>query len=191
MIQHVNFLESQVVLLSYRRMLQLAAGLAGFMVLLYGMAMLQSLYLERKTGRLTAEVNQLKLRQEKLFTEAVTEQSLGGTQLVRQSFVRMPVWSRVLQQLVRLMPDGVWLTSLKSYEKSSLSSGRSLLLSGEAKEARDISRFLRELDLTSYFVNPILTDSKQEMRGSGRVYTFTIDLGISFQRQGTRAPGGP
>ncbi|MBI2083286.1 MAG: PilN domain-containing protein [Deltaproteobacteria bacterium] len=179
MIQHVNFFEKATFVLTYRKMATVVVMLVGFFVLSYGLVWVQAGYFEKKVLKLTEEVNQLKIKQEKLFTESTATKDLSGKELVRQFFSRLPQWSQVLQRMVKVMPTGVWLVSLKSYEKADLSSGRGLLLSGEAKEARDVSLFLKELDLTPYFVKPILTDSKQEKRGTARVFTFTIDLGIS------------
>lgn len=178
MIEHVNFYEKSAFVLTYRKIAASGIALAGILGLLYGFLWLRGEFIEKKIIKMTEEVNQLKIMQEELFSQTEADKAISGPELVRQYFNRSPRWSHVLGRMVGIMPSGVWLVSLKSYEKMDLASGRGLLLSGEAKEARDVSLFLEDLDSSPFFVNPILTDSKQEQRGTTRVFTFTIDMGI-------------
>ncbi len=179
MIQHINFLERDYFVLSYRRMALLAAGFLGVAVLVYGLLILQTFLIGVRSARVSEEVNQLKLQRERVIAKAQEARTPGpqGETMVRQSLEESLRWSAILKKMTREMPSGVWLVSLKSYDRSG-TFGRGLILSGEAVDARNITRFLNELSRTPFFDQPVLTESKQEIRGAGKVYTYTIDTAV-------------
>lgn len=184
MIQRVNFLEREIFFLTYRKMTVWGGCIAAVALLLYGSAFLQSTWVERRATKIFEEVSQLKVERDRVLSQV--EEKAGaagqGDKAVRESFERSPRWSSLLREVSHRMPAGLWLISLKTYQREDASGGRGVLLSGESDDSRQISLFLKELDGSSFFEKTLLTESKQEKRGMARVYTYTIDSGVSSSK---------
>jgi type IV pilus assembly protein PilN len=88
----------------------------------------------------------------------------------------------LLDDLVRRLPEGVYLTSLKQ-------SGRSFTLSGYAQSNARVSAFMRNLDGSEVFVNPDLDVINISARGNERVSQFTLRVSQRARPEKTEAPG--
>ena len=87
------------------------------------------------------EINLLKDDREELLARMKVIQDLQGNR---------PVIVRVFDELVRVVPDGVYLTGLSL-------AGQQITLDGVAVSNRHVSRLMRQLDASLWFERPGLT----------------------------------
>lgn len=87
------------------------------------------------------EIDALQKRKDELLSRMKVIQDLQG---------RRPVIVRVFDELVRVVPDGVYLKSLSR-------SGDTFSMSGVAESANQVSSFMRNLDASPWFKNPVLS----------------------------------
>ncbi len=73
----------------------------------------------------------------------------------------------VFDDLVRKLPEGVYLTTLKQ-------AGKSFTLTGVAQSNARVSALMRNLDSSDWFTNPDLDVINVSAQGSGRVSQFTL-----------------
>lgn len=185
MIERINFLEKELFVLTYLKIGQWMGLMVGVLALLYGLQLGRVHSNQVQVDRRMDEVNQLKTQREKFLVQGNDKTALTqGDQTIRQYFEKSFEWSGILGELTKIMPAGLWLVSLKSYAKSDMASGHGLILSGEAEDPQQIPIFLHGLATSKYFENPVLTISKQEKRGTGKVYTYTIDSGLALPDKG-------
>lgn len=179
--ERINFIERELFFLTYRKMAIWGGVALSFLFLFHGAQSLQTLFVEKRIAKVIQEVEQLKDQQRRVLEEAQEKkgENLEGRGAIRSILEKAPRWSLVLKKLGEKMPSGVWLISLKSYPKEDPFIERGLLLSGEAEEVGEISNFLEGLETSREFEGAVLTESKQESRGSGNIYIFTIDSIIS------------
>lgn len=180
-VDRVNFIERELFVFTYRKILWAGVLFILLLCLTYGLQWARAALWNSRVSKMTALVAELKTEQEKRLAEAEARFGTGGEkgESLRQSFERSPRWAASLMELTKKMPSGTWLVSLKSYARESVSTGRGLLLMGEAEEPRQVSLLLQVISGSPYFENPVLQSSKQEMRGTSRIYTYTIDTGLA------------
>jgi type IV pilus assembly protein PilN len=73
----------------------------------------------------------------------------------------------VFDDLVRKLPEGMYLTSLKQ-------SGKNFTLTGMAQSNARVSALMRNLDTSDWFANPNLDVINVSAKGSDRVSQFTL-----------------
>jgi type IV pilus assembly protein PilN len=76
----------------------------------------------------------------------------------------------VFDDLVRKLPEGVYLTSLKQ-------TGVNFTISGVAQSNARVSAFMRNLDSSDWFVNPDLDVINVSAKGNDRLSQFTLRVG--------------
>lgn len=87
------------------------------------------------------EIDILQKRREELLSRMKVIQDLQG---------RRPVIVRIFDELVRVIPEGVYVTSLQR-------SGDTFRLSGVAESATQVSTLMRNLDASPWFRSPLLS----------------------------------
>ena len=87
------------------------------------------------------EIDALQKRRDELLLRMKVIQDLQG---------RRPVIVRVFDELVRVIPEGVFLTSLER-------TGDSFKMSGVAESANQVSNLMRNLDASPWFKSPVLS----------------------------------
>lgn len=87
------------------------------------------------------EIDALQKRRDELLSRMKVIQDLQG---------RRPVIVRVFDELVRVIPDGVFVTSLSR-------TGDGFTMGGVAESANQISNLMRNLDASPWFKNPVLS----------------------------------
>lgn len=129
-----------------------------------------------------AEIDVLQKRRDELLARMKVIQDLQG---------HRPVIVRVFDELVRIIPEGVVLTSLER-------TGDGFALSGVAESANQVSNLMRNLDASQWFTNPVLSavvaDSSASSGGRktdadkqpGSRFSLTVSL-ESPSMQGTGA----
>lgn len=73
----------------------------------------------------------------------------------------------LFDDLVRKMPEGAYLTSLKQ-------TGKSIVLTGDAQSNARVSALMRNLDGSDWFANPALDVINVKPKGSDRISEFTL-----------------
>ncbi|MTI14125.1 PilN domain-containing protein [Sansalvadorimonas verongulae] len=104
------------------------------------------------------EINQLKEKKEELLARMEVIQNLQGNR---------PVIVRVFDELVRVLPDGVYFTSL-SMDANVIS------VQGISESNNRISKLMRQLDESDWFDNPNLTAVKALREGEGSSFELTF-----------------
>jgi type IV pilus assembly protein PilN len=87
------------------------------------------------------EIDALQKRRDELLSRMKVIQDLQG---------RRPVIVRVFDELVRVLPDGVYLRNLAR-------TGDSFKMTGVAESANQVSNFMRNLDASPWFTSPVLS----------------------------------
>lgn len=130
-------------------------------------------YIKAEIGKLDTqikEIDELQKRREELLARMKVIQDLQG---------RRPVIVRIFDEFVRVMPDGVYLTSLER-------KGDVFSLSGVAESANQVSNLMRNLDASPWFKNPQLStvaadanarrSDKDEDKQPGNRFSMTVQL---------------
>jgi type IV pilus assembly protein PilN len=101
-------------------------------------------YIKAEIGKLDGqiqEIDALQKRREELLSRMKVIQDLQG---------RRPVIVRIFDEVVRVLPDGVYLTSLERR-------GDGFNLTGIAESANQVSNLMRNLDASPWFKSPQLS----------------------------------
>ncbi|MDF2446321.1 MAG: pilN [Moraxellaceae bacterium] len=101
-------------------------------------------YIKAEIGKLDGqiqEIDALQKRREELLSRMKVIQDLQG---------RRPVIVRIFDEVVRVLPDGVYLTSLERR-------GDGFSLTGIAESANQVSNLMRNLDASPWFKSPQLS----------------------------------
>lgn len=106
------------------------------------------------------EIREIKRRKEALLArmEVIQQLQSNRTQIVH-----------VFDDLVRKLPKGVYLTSLKK-------KGKNITLAGYAQSNARVSSLMRNLDSSDWFANPNLNVINVTPSGESRVSRFTLQV---------------
>lgn len=113
-------------------------------------------YIKSEISRLDGqikEIDELQKRRDELLSRMKVIQDLQG---------RRPVIVRVFDELVRTIPDGLYLRSLER-------TGDSFKLEGVAESANQVSAFMRNLDASPWFKSPVLSTVSAEQQSSAKI----------------------
>lgn len=109
------------------------------------------------------EIDELQKRREELLSRMKVIQDLQG---------RRPVIVRVFDEFVRVIPEGVYLSTLQR-------SGDTFKIAGIAESANQVSALMRNLDASPWFKNPQLAGVAA---ASGKVVRSTDDEAVASNR---------
>ena len=132
-------------------------------------------YLQEEIGKLDkqiAEIQKLKDQIAALKARAGVVESLQAT---RSEVVH------VLDQLVRQLPDGIYLKGVKQV-------GNRVLITGYTQSQARVSTLMRNLDASPQLENPGLIEIKSVQVGGRRLNEFTLNILIT---RATAAAGKP
>ncbi len=120
-------------------------------------------FLKKETVKLDKqikEIREIKRRKEALLArmEVIQQLQSNRTQIVH-----------VFDDLVRKLPKGVYLTSLKK-------KGKNITLAGYAQSNARVSSLMRSLDASDWFANPNLNVINVTPSGESRVSKFTLQV---------------
>jgi type IV pilus assembly protein PilN len=120
-------------------------------------------FLKQETATLDRqikEIREIKRRKEALLArmEVIQQLQSNRTQIVH-----------VFDDLVRKLPKGVYLTSLKK-------KGKNITLAGFAQSNARVSSLMRNLDSSDWFANPNLNVINVTPSGESRVSKFTLQV---------------
>ena len=120
-------------------------------------------------GRI-AEIDQLQQKKNELLSRMKVIQELQGNR---------PIIVRVLDQLVRTVPDGVFYTALSTKDKR-------IYVAGVAESNNRVSSLMRRLDASDWLASPNLDKVKAATSYGDQANTF--NLSVSVQAPVTNDP---
>jgi len=103
-----------------------------------------------------AEINELASKKERL---------LARMEIIQQLQRNRPEIVRLFDELVRVMPDGVYLSSLKQNKTS-------LIMSGVAQSNARVSALMRNIDQSEWLANPQLVVIESGKKEESRKFTL-------------------
>lgn len=115
--------------------------------------------------------------------EAIREMQRKRTQLLDRMKViqdlqgNRPIIVRILDQLVRTVPDGVFYTDLKS-------DGQVISIVGIAESNNRVSSLMRRLNASDWFTNPNLEAVRAEPSFGEQATTFTMKVKLQLPSAG-------
>lgn len=116
-----------------------------------------------KLDKQIAEIAQLKEKTKDLLDRKEVVESLQNN---RGESVHM------FDELMRRLPDGLYLKSVKQ-------TGDLVALTGYAQSSARVSTFMRALEATELFDEPVLVEVKSAMVGPVRSYEFSLNVRIA------------
>jgi len=152
----------------------LALGL-GAVVTLAGHAYLSSMidgqggrntYLKAEISKLDKEIEEIKVLKEKTTALLERKKVVEALQSDRSEVVHL------LDQLVRLLPDGVYLKSIEQ-------KGKSVTLVGYAQSNARVASLMRNLDNSEWLDNSVLLETKAVMLNNMRVSEFALTVQLA------------
>ena len=154
----------------------LAAGVASFAAyLLYG-SMIESQ--EHRNQQLRVEIKTLDKQIEEINNLEVAKQKfIARMEIIEKLQRSRPEIVHVFDEIVRTLPEGVYLTGVKQTDKR-------LKFDGVAQSSTRVSSFMRNLDGSQWLRNPEL-EMVQTTKASGPGSSFTL----TADQVTTAAPG--
>jgi type IV pilus assembly protein PilN len=155
-----------------RNLISVAVGSCVLMIVIVGFAYWQlNGMIENQTQRNDFLVKETKKIEEELKEIAELEKRRDDL-IARMNVIEQLQQDRtrivhVFDDLVRKLPEGVYLTTLKQ-------AGANFTISGVAQSNARVSAFMRNLDSSEWFVNPDLDVINVSAKGSDRLSQFTL-----------------
>jgi type IV pilus assembly protein PilN len=118
-------------------------------------------YLEREIATLDKQIAEIK------ELEATKERLLARMQIIEQLQRSRPEVVHLFDELVRRLPDGVYLKSIKQ-------TGNKLSIKGVAQSSTRVSAFMRNIDSSEWLTDPGLDVVETKEQGRARNSEFTI-----------------
>ena len=127
----------------------------------------------RELDKMVAEIRDLQKKRNQLIERMRVIQELQGNR---------PIIVRVLDQLVRTIPDGVFYTSLSSDEKT-------ITINGVAESNNRVSSLMRRLDASDWLQNPNLDRVSAAPTYGDQATTFNLTVQVQLP-QAEEGTGG-
>jgi len=128
-----------------------------------------------KLDKQIEEINTLKVQIAALLARKIVVETLQGN---RSEVVHL------LDQLVRQLPDGVYLKSIKQ-------TGSKVTITGYTQSQARVSTLMRNLESSQQLENPGLIEIKAVTQGASRINEFTMNINITRAKQKEDAKGKP
>jgi type IV pilus assembly protein PilN len=116
----------------------------------------------KELDKMVAEIKDLQKRRNQLLDRMRVIQELQGNR---------PIIVRVLDQLVRTVPDGVFYTNLTTRDKK-------ITISGIAESNNRVSSLMRRLDSSDWLANPNLDKVRAEPSYGDQANTFNLTVNV-------------
>lgn len=155
-----------------RQLMSIAAGAAVLMLLVIFYAHLHVSALIENQNRRNEFLNQEIAKVDEQIKEIRELKQQRDALIARMRVIEQLQMDRtqivhVFDDLVRKLPEGMYLTSLKQ-------TGRNITLTGMAQSNARISALMRNLDTSDWFANPDLDVINVSAKGNDRVSQFTL-----------------
>src|SRR3977135_1336505 len=144
----------------------LAAGVVTFAIYLMFGSMIDAQ--ERRNGQLRAEIKKLDKQIEEINDLETSKQKfIARMEIIEKLQRSRPEIVHVFDEIVRTLPDGVYLTGVKQTDKK-------FKFEGVAQSSTRVSSFMRNIDGSEWLRNPELEVVQTATKGSGPGSSFTL-----------------
>jgi len=161
----------------------LAAGVTSFAgYLLYG-SMIEGQ--QRRNDTLRAEIKRLDKQIEEINDlETAKQRFIARMDIIEKLQRSRPEIVHVFDEIVRTLPEGVYLTAVKQ-------TGNALKFEGVAQSSTRVSTFMRNIDGSQWLRNPALEVVQTAKAGPGSSFTLTADQVTTANASNGPPAGGP
>jgi len=135
-------------------------------------------YLEKEIAILDIQINEIKKLKEQIQVLLARKKVVEELQINRSETVHL------LDQLVRQLPDGVYLKGIKE-------TGRKVELTGFAQTNARVSTLLRNLESSPWIESPNLVEIKALTQGNTRLSEFNLNFQIVRSKEEAKATPKP
>jgi type IV pilus assembly protein PilN len=158
-----------------------AAGVTSFVVYLAFGSMIESQ--EARNEKLRVEIKAVDKQIEEINNlESSKQKFIARMTIIEQLQRSRPEIVHVFDQIVRTLPDGVYLTAVKQNDAK-------LKFDGVAQSSTRVSAFMRNIDGSDWLKNPELEVVQTSNKGPGSSFTLTADE-VSTAAQDDADSGG-
>jgi len=178
MVSRINFIEKGSFTLTYRNMILFALGMFVVCALIHGLFVLRYAMLKNKLGEMKKQVAELTVQKDKALAAMQIAQARAVTTAAPlvALFVKMPVWSKSLSEMVSNMPKQIWLDTIRSVSVGDRTDLKKLEISGMSASNSAVAQFVSNLDTLKNFTNTSIVSTKKEVGG----YSFLINTEVLF-----------
>jgi len=127
-------------------------------------------YLEKEIAALDLQIDEIKKLKEQIQVLLARKKVVEALQTDRSEAVHL------LDQLVRQLPDGVYLKGVKE-------TGNRVELTGYAQTNARVSTLLRNIESTPWFESPNLVEIKAVTQGTTRLSEFNVNFRLARAKQ--------
>lgn len=137
-------------------------------------------YLQAEIVKLDKQIEEIKTLQEQIASLLARKKVVETLQGNRSEVVHL------LDQMVRQLPDGIYLKSIKQ-------TGNKVTITGFTQSQARVSTLMRNLEGSRQLENPGLIEIKAATQGGARIneFTMTIDITRSKPEEPVRAKPAP
>lgn len=136
----------------------------------------RNLYLKQETEVLDKQIAEIKKLREQTESLLARKTVVEELQTTRSDVVHL------MDQMLRILPDGVYLKSLKQ-------TGNKIHLTGYAQSNARVSTLMRAIDSSPWLESPSLVEISATTANGARVSMFTLNL--SLKKQAPTTPTAP
>lgn len=136
----------------------------------------RNLYLKQETEVLDKQIAEIKKLREQTESLLARKTVVEELQTTRSDVVHL------MDQMLRILPDGVYLKSLKQ-------TGNKINISGYAQSNARVSTLMRAIDSSPWLESPSLVEISATTANGARVSMFTLNL--SLKKQAPTTPTAP
>jgi type IV pilus assembly protein PilN len=135
-------------------------------------------YQNNRNNYLTSNIQTLNKKVEELRDmQRKRTQLLDRMKVIQDLQGNRPVIVRILDQLVRTVPDGVFYTNLKA-------TGQVITITGIAESNNRVSSLMRRLDASDWFTEPNLEGVRAEPTFGDQATTFNMTVKLQLPSAG-------
>jgi type IV pilus assembly protein PilN len=135
-------------------------------------------YLQEEIVKLDKQIEEIKKLKEQTAALLARKKVVETLQGNRAEVVHL------LDQLVRQLPDGVYLRAIKQ-------TGNKVTIQGYTQSQARVSTLMRNLESSQYLDTPSLVEIKAITQGASRINEFTLNINVTrTQEPETKKPAG-
>ncbi|MFN7086599.1 MAG: PilN domain-containing protein [Burkholderiales bacterium] len=128
-------------------------------------------YLQAETTKLDKQIGEIKALKEQIAALLARKKVVETLQSNRSEVVHL------LDQMVRQLPDGIYLKSIKQ-------TGNKVTITGLTQSQARVSALMRNLESSQHLENPALIEIKALTQGGTRINEFTMNIDITRPKAG-------
>lgn len=172
--KHLGILSGMVAALAVAIVVLVHGVIAGYI----GVQADRNTFLKKENASLDKEIEEIKKLQGEIAALLARKQVIERLQTDRAQVVYL------LDQLVRQVPDGVYMKTIKQQ-------GRRISMNGYSQSNARVSTLMRNMSSSPYLENPVLVEIKAVTVSGKRVSEFTLNLNLKALQADDPKAGAP